>query len=183
MAPTASPTHTALSHAHRSLRPFPHRVQTSLSSSTNGTLPRAPVRTSLAVSVVCDLKASCPPLLSSLHCISHTGGPAGVGPYWWNSVKHDVLNQHVLGVLVHGRPRHTAFLCSFNESVAGDANTNIEGIRRSLVSLYGTADAPPMPRTMAVQVRSQCAYQRPIPVCLSTPDTPAPHLQRPYIWL
>ena len=75
--PLASPTHTAPSD------PSPDRAQTSHSSSTNGTPPRAPVRTSLAVSVVCDLKASClssPLLLSSLHCTSRiasgTSGPA-----------------------------------------------------------------------------------------------------------
>ena len=64
-------------------------------------------------------------------------------------MKHDVLHQHVLGVLVHGKPQHKAFLYTFNDSVKGDANTNIEGIRRTLVHLYASR---PMPRTVACQV-------------------------------
>lgn len=71
------------------------------------------------------------------------------GPSWWASVKHDILQQHVLGVLVHRRPRHRAFLYTFNDSIKGDANCNIEGIRRTLMALY--ADEP-MPSTMALQV-------------------------------
>lgn len=67
---------------------------------------------------------------------------------WWASVKHDVLNQHVLGVLVHGRPQHSMFLYTFNDSVAGDANCNIEGLRRSLCELFSEV---PMPRTMYIQ--------------------------------
>jgi hypothetical protein len=63
-------------------------------------------------------------------------------------VKHDVLNQHVLGVLVHSRPRHKAFLYTFNDTIKGDANTNIEGIRRTLASLYSDKA---MPRIVAVQ--------------------------------
>ena len=67
-------------------------------------------------------------------------------------MKHDVLHQHVLGILVHAKPQHKAFLYTFNDSVKGDANSNIEGIRRTLVAEYSTR---PMPKTMAVQVRSQ----------------------------
>jgi hypothetical protein len=63
-------------------------------------------------------------------------------------VKHDVLHQHVLGILVHSRPKHKAFLYTFNDSIKGDANTNIEGVRRTLVLLYS---GKPLPRTMAVQ--------------------------------
>lgn len=31
---------------------------------------------------------------------------------WWKDLKHDVLQQHVLGVLVHGKPQHSVFLCT-----------------------------------------------------------------------
>ena len=72
------------------------------------------------------------------------------GPSWWASVKHDILQQHVLGVLVHGRPRHRAFLYTFNDSIKGDANCNIEGIRQTLAALYSDK---PMPPTTALQVR------------------------------
>ena len=28
---------------------------------------------------------------------------------WWKSMKHDILEQHVLGVLVHGKPNKHYF--------------------------------------------------------------------------
>jgi hypothetical protein len=67
---------------------------------------------------------------------------------WWSSTKHDVLQQHVLGVLVHNKPQHYVFLYPFNDSIKGDANVNIEGIRRTLASLYSDTA---MPRTLYVQ--------------------------------
>jgi hypothetical protein len=67
---------------------------------------------------------------------------------WWSSTKHDILQQHVLGVLVHNKPQHYVFLYPFNDSIKGDANVNIEGIRRTLASLYPDTA---MPRTLYVQ--------------------------------
>ena len=74
-----------------------------------------------------------------------------------------MLSQHVLGVLVHCRPRHKVFLYTFNDSIKGDANTNIEGLRRTLVALY--SGEQPMPRTLFVQVRPlypnpACSFDR-----------------------
>jgi hypothetical protein len=49
---------------------------------------------------------------------------------------------------VHNKPQHYVFLYPFNDSIKGDANVNIEGIRRTLASLYSDTA---MPRTLYVQ--------------------------------
>ncbi len=54
---------------------------------------------------------------------------------WWSTSKKEVLEQHVLGVLVHDMPNRNDFF-TVNPTVRGDANLNIEGIRRVLVDLY-----------------------------------------------
>ena len=62
--------------------------------------------------------------------------------------KHQMLQQHVLGVIVHGQP-HTYYLYTFNDNLKGDANMNIEGIRRTLLKhLEGGRH---MPRILYVQ--------------------------------
>jgi hypothetical protein len=67
--------------------------------------------------------------------------------HWWSSLKHDVLEQHVLGVKVHDQPdRHYFF--TINSTISGSANLNVEGIRRVLVDLYRST---PLPRTICVQ--------------------------------
>lgn len=66
----------------------------------------------------------------------------------WKEAKKHVLHQHVLGLLVHGKPYHSAYLYTFNDSIAGDANVNIEGLRRMLASRHATI---PMPRRFDVQ--------------------------------
>ena len=70
--------------------------------------------------------------------------------HWWTSLKHDVLEQHVLGVLVHDQPNRHYFF-NVNSTISGSANLNIEGIRRVLVDMYSSATAPKLPRTMYVQ--------------------------------
>lgn len=67
--------------------------------------------------------------------------------HWWSSVKHEVLEQHVLGVLVHDQPNRNYFF-TINSTIGGGANLNMEGIRRVLVDLY--ADTP-LPRTIYIQ--------------------------------
>jgi hypothetical protein len=54
---------------------------------------------------------------------------------WWSTSKKEVLEQHVLGVLVHDVPNRNYFF-TVNPTVRGDANLNIEGIRRVLLDLY-----------------------------------------------
>lgn len=49
---------------------------------------------------------------------------------------------------MHNKPQHYVFLYPFNDSIKGDANVNIEGIRRTLASLYPDTA---MPRTLYVQ--------------------------------
>ena len=53
--------------------------------------------------------------------------------HWWTSTSHDVLDQHVLGLLAHVPGGKEPFLYTFNSTISGDANANIEGIRRLLV--------------------------------------------------
>ena len=67
--------------------------------------------------------------------------------HWWSSLKHDVLEQHVLGVRVHDQPNRHYFF-SVNSTVSGSANLNVEGIRRVLCDLYRSK---PLPRTIYVQ--------------------------------
>jgi hypothetical protein len=59
-----------------------------------------------------------------------------------------MLQQHVLGVIVHGQP-HTYYLYTFNDNLKGDANMNIEGIRRTL--LKHLEGGRRMPRILYVQ--------------------------------
>ena len=66
---------------------------------------------------------------------------------WWSALRKECLNQHLLGVMVHGRP-DKIFMYTVNESIKGDANLNIEGIRRTLADLYETE---PMPKTVYIQ--------------------------------
>jgi hypothetical protein len=126
---------------------------------------------------------------------------------WWSSLKKQVLQQHVLAVLVHGRPNKrklynsnlfewvcaslsarfsgcivlargcvspygcacsgscgvwwcvqnsyratpktvTEYLYTVNDSIKGDANLNIEGLRRTYADLFWDR---PMPRTLYIQ--------------------------------
>ena len=67
--------------------------------------------------------------------------------HWWSSLKHDVLEQHVLGVRVHDQPNRHYFF-TINSTISGSANLNVEGIRRVLVDLY---ESRPLPRTMYIQ--------------------------------
>ena len=62
-------------------------------------------------------------------------------------MKHDVLEQHVLGVRVHDQPNRHYFF-TINSTISGSANLNVEGIRRVLVDLY---ESRPLPRTMYIQ--------------------------------
>ena len=48
---------------------------------------------------------------------------------WWSALRKECLCQHLLGVLVHDRP-DKIFLYTVNDTIKGDANLNIEGIRR-----------------------------------------------------
>ena len=67
--------------------------------------------------------------------------------HWWSSLKHNVLEQHVLGVRVHEQPNRDYFF-TINGTIGGGANLNVEGIRRVLIDLY--ADIP-LPRTIYIQ--------------------------------
>mgnify|MGYP000855883085 FL=1 len=67
--------------------------------------------------------------------------------HWWTALKHEVLEQKVLGVLVHGLP-NCHYFYTVNRTVSGGANLNIEGIRRTLVDLCRTR---PLPRTLFIQ--------------------------------
>ena len=66
---------------------------------------------------------------------------------WWSALRKECLCQHLLGVLVHDRP-DKIFLYTVNDTIKGDANLNIEGIRRTLADLYETE---PMPKTVYIQ--------------------------------
>ena len=66
---------------------------------------------------------------------------------WWTGLKHNVLEQHVLGILVHGLPNES-YLYTVNSTIGGGANLNIEGIRRMLLHKF---ESVPMPETMYVQ--------------------------------
>ena len=66
---------------------------------------------------------------------------------WWPALRKECLGQHLLGVLAHGAPNRP-FLYTVNDSIKGDANLNIEGIRRTLASLF---EATPMPSTLYIQ--------------------------------
>lgn len=68
----------------------------------------------------------------------------GRAPSWWSSLKKAALQLHVLGVIVHARP-NLSFLYVVNDSVKGDANLNIEGLRGTLNALTS------MPRTLYIQ--------------------------------
>ena len=70
--------------------------------------------------------------------------PSFLGP----QDKHQMLQQHVLGVIIHGQP-HAYYLYTFNDNLKGDANMNIEGIRRTL--LKHLAGGKPMPRILFIQ--------------------------------
>lgn len=67
---------------------------------------------------------------------------------WWNVTGKNVLEQHVLGVMVHATPRNKVYMYTFNDSVAGGANNNIEGLRRTLAREFATSH---IPRTIYVQ--------------------------------
>ena len=70
--------------------------------------------------------------------------PSFIGP----PDKHMMLQQHVLGVIVHGQP-HSYYLYTFHDKLKGDGNMNIEGIRRTLLKhLRGGRH---MPRVLYVQ--------------------------------
>tara|TARA_B110001452_G_scaffold156267_1_gene130110 strand:- start:498 stop:2438 length:1941 start_codon:yes stop_codon:yes gene_type:complete len=66
---------------------------------------------------------------------------------WWSAKRKECLGQHLLGVLVHGAPNRP-FVYNVNESIKGNANLNIEGIRLTLASLF---EARPMPSTLFIQ--------------------------------
>jgi hypothetical protein len=66
---------------------------------------------------------------------------------WWNGMKHDVLEQHVLGLMIHGVPNKHYFY-TINTSIGSGANLNIEGIRQMLAAEYATK---PLPRTIHIQ--------------------------------
>ena len=68
---------------------------------------------------------------------------------FWSSCQQEVLQLHVLGVLAHLPGGKRPFVYVFNDSIKGDANANIEGIRRTLVHLY-SGDAK-MPEVLYVQ--------------------------------
>ena len=66
----------------------------------------------------------------------------------WKALKKQVLGMHVLLVMVHGRPNSNYFYY-MNGAIRGDANFNIEGIRRSLLAhTQGGA----LPETMYAQM-------------------------------
>lgn len=67
--------------------------------------------------------------------------------HWWTATKHEILKQHVVGVLVHSRPNRHFFFVS-NESIKGDANFNIECLWQVLLTLGSVVG---LPRTMRVQ--------------------------------
>ena len=65
---------------------------------------------------------------------------------WWKDAKHNVLEQHVVGVLVHGTPNES-YLYTINNSIGGGANLNVEALRRTLVHLYASS---PLPRKICI---------------------------------
>ena len=66
---------------------------------------------------------------------------------WWQTTKHHILEQHVVGVLIHGVP-NSAFLYTVNNSIGGGANLNVEALRRTMVHKYG--GSTPLPRRICV---------------------------------
>ena len=65
---------------------------------------------------------------------------------WWQTTKHHILEQHVVGVLVHGVP-NSAFLYTVNNSIGGGANLNVEALRRTMVHKFRST---PLPRRICV---------------------------------
>ena len=66
----------------------------------------------------------------------------------WKTLKKQVLGMHVLLVMVHGRPNSNYFYY-MNGAIRGDANFNVEGIRRSLLA---HADGGALPETLYAQM-------------------------------
>jgi hypothetical protein len=66
----------------------------------------------------------------------------------WKKLKKMVLGMHVLLVMVHGRPNSNYFYY-MNGAIRGDANFNIEGIRRSMLA---HADGGALPETLYGQM-------------------------------
>ena len=65
---------------------------------------------------------------------------------WWKEAKHNVLEQHVVGVLVHSEPNQS-YLYTINDSIGGGANLNVEALRRTVLHLYSNS---PLPRKMCI---------------------------------
>jgi hypothetical protein len=66
----------------------------------------------------------------------------------WKTLKKLVLGMHVLLVMIHGRPNVNHFFY-MNGAIRGDANFNIEGIRRALLT---QANGGPLPETIYAQM-------------------------------
>ena len=66
----------------------------------------------------------------------------------WKTLKKLVLGMHVLLVMVHGRPNSNYFYY-MNGAIRGDANFNIEGIRRALLA---NTDGGALPETLYAQM-------------------------------
>ena len=76
--------------------------------------------------------------------------------FWGSALKRRILKMHVLLVLVHGVPK-TEYFYVFNESIKGDANINVEGLRRSLlkhVEPDEDGEARRLPSTLYAQIDS-----------------------------
>jgi hypothetical protein len=65
---------------------------------------------------------------------------------WWKDAKHHVLEQHVVGVLVHGVP-NVSYLYTINNTIGGGANLNVEALRRTMVHMYASS---PLPRKICI---------------------------------
>jgi hypothetical protein len=65
---------------------------------------------------------------------------------WWQTTKHHILEQHVVGVIAHSVP-NKVFLYTVNNSVGGGGNLNIEALRRTLLHLHSST---PIPRTICI---------------------------------
>lgn len=107
-------------------------------------------------------------------------------PHFWSSaLKKRILKLHVLLVLVHAIPKCEYFYV-FNESIKGNANTNIEGLRKSLLKHTEMEDGTQrrLPSTLYAQFDSACksACLHPKPVAhisttaLSAPEAHCSHL-------
>jgi hypothetical protein len=66
----------------------------------------------------------------------------------WKVLKKLVLGMHVLLVMIHGRPNANYFFY-MNGSIRGDANFNIEGVRRALLT---HANGGALPETIYAQM-------------------------------